>query len=105
MVSQPWITEAIGTMEWTGVPLTALLAEAGATGGEVVFTGLDRGVEGGVVQDYERSLSLADCDGALLAYGCNGEPLPPQHGFPLRLIVPGWYGMTSVKWLTRITVQ
>jgi DMSO/TMAO reductase YedYZ molybdopterin-dependent catalytic subunit len=103
VVSQPWITEAIGTMEWTGVPVTALLAEAGATGGEVVFTGLDRGVEGGVVQDYARSLSRADCDGALLAYGCNGEPLPPQHGFPLRLIVPGWYGMTSVKWLSRIT--
>jgi DMSO/TMAO reductase YedYZ molybdopterin-dependent catalytic subunit len=105
VVSQPWITEAIGTMEWTGVPVTALLAEAGATGGEVVFTGLDRGVEGGVVQDYARSLSRADCDGALLAYGCNGEPLPPQHGFPLRLIVPGWYGMTSVKWLQRITLQ
>ena len=104
MVSQPWITEAVGTMEWTGVPLSALLAEAGATGAEVVFTGLDRGVEGGVEQDYARSLSLADCEGALLAYGCNGEPLPPQHGFPLRLIVPGWYGMTSVKWLQRITV-
>ena len=105
VVSQPWITEAIGTMEWTGVPVAALLAEAGTTGGEIVFTGLDRGVEGGVVQNYARSLSLADCDGALLAHGCNGEPLPPQHGFPLRLIVPGWYGMTSVKWLTRITVQ
>ncbi len=104
VVSQPWITEAIGTAEWTGVPVAALLAEAGVKGGEVVFTGLDRGVEGGVVQDYARSLSLADCDGALLAYGVNGEPLPPQHGFPLRLLVPGWYGMTSVKWLGRITV-
>ena len=41
---------------------------------------------------------------SLLAYDCNGEPLPPQHGFPLRLVVPGWYGMTSVKWLQRITV-
>ena len=40
----------------------------------------------------------------LLAYAMNGEPLPPQHGFPLRLVVPGWYGMTSVKWLERITV-
>jgi DMSO/TMAO reductase YedYZ molybdopterin-dependent catalytic subunit len=105
VVSQPWITEAVGTMEWTGVPVPALLAEAGATGGEVVFTGLDRGVEGGVEQDYARSLARADCEGALLAYACNGEPLPPQHGFPLRLIVPGWYGMTSVKWLTRITLQ
>ena len=105
VVSQPWITEAIGTMEWTGVPVSALLGEAGIQGDVVVFTGLDRGVEGGVEQDYARSLSPADCDGALLAYACNGEPLPPQHGFPLRLIVPGWYGMTSVKWLTRISVQ
>ena len=48
--------------------------------------------------------SLADCEGALLAYAVNGVPLPPQHGFPLRLVVPGWYGMTSVKWLQRITV-
>jgi DMSO/TMAO reductase YedYZ molybdopterin-dependent catalytic subunit len=104
VVSQPWLAEAIGTMQWTGVPVSALLAEAGVQGGEVVFTGLDRGVEGGVEQDYARSLSLADCDGALLAYAANGEPLPPQHGFPLRLVVPGWYGMTSVKWLGRITV-
>jgi sulfane dehydrogenase subunit SoxC len=100
VVSQPWLTEAVGTMEWTGVPVAALLAEAGAEGDEVVFTGL----EGGVEQDYARSLSVAECDGALLAYACNGAPLPPQHGFPLRLIVPGWYGMTSVKWLQRITV-
>jgi DMSO/TMAO reductase YedYZ molybdopterin-dependent catalytic subunit len=105
VVSQPWVTEAIGTMEWTGVPVPALLGEAGVTGDVVVFTGLDRGVEGGVEQDYARSLSRADCEGALLAYACNGVPLPPQHGFPLRLVVPGWYGMTSVKWLTRITVQ
>ena len=104
VVSQPWITEAVGTMEWTGVPVDALLAEAGVEGDEVVFTGLDRGVEGGVEQDYARSLSVAACEGALLAYACNGAPLPPQHGFPLRLIVPGWYGMTSVKWLKRITV-
>jgi sulfane dehydrogenase subunit SoxC len=106
VVSQPWIAEAIGTAEWTGTPLAPLLAEAGIAAGalEVVFTGLDRGVEGGVEQLYERSLSLADAEHGLLAYACNGEPLPPQHGFPLRLVVPGWYGMTSVKWLQRITV-
>jgi sulfane dehydrogenase subunit SoxC len=106
VVSQPWLAEAVGTAEWTGTPVAALLAEAGVSAGalEVVFTGLDRGVEGGVEQLYERSLSLADADGALLAWACNGEPLPPQHGFPLRLVVPGWYGMTSVKWLQRITV-
>jgi sulfane dehydrogenase subunit SoxC len=107
-VSQPWLTEAVGTAEWTGVPLALLLAEAGLADGavEIVFTGLDRGVEGGVEQLYERSLTLADAlrDDVLLAYACNGAPLPPQHGFPLRLVVPGWYGMTSVKWLQRITV-
>ncbi len=107
-ISQPWLAEAIGTAEWTGVPLASLLAEAGvgADATEVVFTGLDRGVEGGVEQDYERSLTVADAlrDDVLLAYAMGGEPLLPQHGFPLRLLVPGWYGMTSVKWLTRIAV-
>ena len=106
VVSQPWLVEAVGTAEWTGTPLAPLLAEAGVGEDalEVVFTGLDRGVEGGVEQLYERSLALADAAGGLLAWGCNGEPLPPQHGFPLRLVVPDWYGMTSVKWLQRITV-
>ena len=71
---------------------------------EVVFTGLDRGVEGGEEQFYARSLPLAEAlrEDVLLAYEINGVPLPPQHGFPLRLLVPGWYGMTSVKWLARI---
>jgi DMSO/TMAO reductase YedYZ molybdopterin-dependent catalytic subunit len=107
-VSQPWLTEAVGTAEWTGIRLRDLLDDAGlgADAVEVVFTGLDRGVEGGVEQLYERSLTVADAqrDDVLLAYACNGVPLPPQHGFPLRLVVPGWYGMTSVKWLQRITV-
>ena len=108
-ISQPWLTEAVGTAEWTGVPLAALLADAGVAGDavEVVFTGLDRGVEGGVEQRYQRSLALAEArrEEVLLAWAVNGQPLPPQHGFPLRLLVPGWYGMTSVKWLERITVS
>jgi DMSO/TMAO reductase YedYZ molybdopterin-dependent catalytic subunit len=56
--------------------------------------------------DYERSLTIEEAmrPEVLLAWGVNGQPLPPQHGFPLRLVVPGWYGMTSVKWLRRITV-
>jgi DMSO/TMAO reductase YedYZ molybdopterin-dependent catalytic subunit len=107
-VSQPWFSEAVGTGAWHGTPLAALLEEAGVASGacEVVFTGLDRGVEGGVEQSFERSLSLDDALGGdvLLAYELNGAPLPPQHGFPLRLVVPGWYGMAHVKWLTRITV-
>lgn len=106
-VSQPWLHEAVGTGEWTGVALAPLLEEAGLLDDavEVVFTGLDRGVEAGRPQVYERSLSLADArrEEVLLAYELNGQPLPPQHGFPLRLLVPGWYGMTSVKWLAGIT--
>ena len=107
-VSQPWLLEAVGTAEWTGTSLSALLEAAGVAEDavEVLFRGLDRGVEGGEVQYYERSLSLSDAlrDEVLVAWAMNGEPLPPQHGFPARLIVPGWYGMTSVKWLDRITV-
>jgi DMSO/TMAO reductase YedYZ molybdopterin-dependent catalytic subunit len=105
VVSQPWLLEAVGTAEWTGVPVTALLEEVGLEDDavEILFTGLDRGVEGGEEQAYQRSLTLEEAnDGPLLAFAINGEPLPPQHGFPLRLIVPGWYGMTSVKWLARI---
>ena len=105
-MSQPWLTEAVGTAEWAGTALGPLLDEAGPAPGaiEVLFTGLDRGVEGGVPQWYERSLPIAEAELGLLAYEMNGAPLPPQHGFPLRLVVPGWYGMQNVKWLTRITV-
>jgi sulfane dehydrogenase subunit SoxC len=106
--SQPWLREAVGTAEWTGTPLAPLLAEAGVHQGatEVVFTGLDRGVQGEVEHAYERSLPLdaAMRDEILLAYAVNGQPLPPQHGFPLRVVVPGWYGMTHVKWLDSIAV-
>lgn len=107
-ISQPWLLEAVGTAQWTGTLLAPLLEEARLDRGaaEVLFTGLDHGVEGGVEQAYERSLSLDEATGpdVLLAYELNGEPLPPQHGFPVRLVVPGWYGMASVKWLGRITV-
>jgi DMSO/TMAO reductase YedYZ molybdopterin-dependent catalytic subunit len=107
-ISQPWLAEAVGTAEWTGTPLASVLADAGVLDDavEVVFTAIDRGVEGGLEQTYERSLTLEDAlrDDVLLAWAMGGEPLAPQHGFPLRLIVPGWYGMTSVKWLSRVTV-
>ena len=105
--SQPWLQEAVGTAVWRGTPLRGLLSEAAVSDDavELVFTGLDNGVEGGIEQAYQRSLSLMDAHRAevLLAYEMNGEPLLPQHGFPLRLLVPGWYGMTSVKWLGRIS--
>ena len=107
-VSQPWLLEAVGTAEWTGTALAPLLHEAGISpeAVDVVFTGADHGVERGVEQDYARALSLPDAvrDEMLLAYAMNGAPLPPQHGFPVRLVAPGWYGMAHVKWLTRIEV-
>ena len=108
VVSQPWLAEAVGTARWKGVELRSLLDEAGvrAAAVDVVFTGLDRGIECGGEQCFQRSLSLADARGAgaILAYEVNGQPLPPQHGYPLRLLVPGWYGMTNVKWLAEIEV-
>ncbi|MFJ3990256.1 sulfite oxidase [Streptomyces sp. NPDC090032] len=106
-VSQPWLVEAVGTADWTGVPLRVLLDEAGVAedAAEAVFTGADHGVERGVEQDYRRSLPVAVAFGdVLVAYGMNGAPLPPQHGYPLRLVVPGWYGMAHVKWLREITL-
>jgi DMSO/TMAO reductase YedYZ molybdopterin-dependent catalytic subunit len=106
-LSQPWLSEAVGTAAWTGTPLRPLLDEAGMEDDavELIFEGADHGTQDGVEQDYERSLSIADAvrDEVLLAYEIDGRPLPPQHGAPVRLLVPGWYGMTSVKWLRRIT--
>ncbi len=105
-ISQPWLVEAVGTADWTGVPLADLLDQAGVDHAalEAVFTAADHGFERGVEQDYQRSLTLADArhPEVLVAYAMNGQPLPPQHGFPARLIVPGWYGMAQVKWLTGI---
>jgi DMSO/TMAO reductase YedYZ molybdopterin-dependent catalytic subunit len=93
-VSQPWLLEAVGTAEWTGTPLGPLLEEAGIADGavDVVFTGADHGVERGVEQDYARGLPLAEAmrPEVLLVWAMNGVPLPPQHGAPLRLLVPGW---------------
>jgi sulfane dehydrogenase subunit SoxC len=107
-VSQPWLSEAVGTARWTGTPLASLLREAGIADRavDVVFTGADHGVERGLEQDYQRALPVSEAMGnnVMLAYEMDGAPLPPQHGAPLRLIVPGWYGMAHVKWLRRITV-
>jgi sulfane dehydrogenase subunit SoxC len=107
-LSQPWLFEAVGTAEWTGTALAPLLREAGLLddAAEVVFTGLDQGLQGGIQQQYERALPLdAALEGdVLLAYSVNGVALPPQHGFPARVIVPGWYGMAHVKWLRAVTV-
>lgn len=107
---EKWLLGAVSTAEWTGVPLVEVLDRAGVRMGawDVVFKGADGGsvaARPGLTH-FERSLQLdrAREPDVLLAYAMNGEPLPVQHGFPLRLIVPGWYAVASVKWLTNIEV-
>ena len=92
-VSQPWILEAVGTARWRGTPLAPLLEEAGVPDGtvEVLFTGLDRGVEGGEEQAFQRALALDEArrDEVLLAYEMNGAPLPPAARLPAQNGRPG----------------
>jgi DMSO/TMAO reductase YedYZ molybdopterin-dependent catalytic subunit len=107
-----WGLGAVGTAEWTGVPLSVLLDRANLdpNASEVVLEGAD----GGMLQDtksppgelkFARSIPVEKArKDVLLAYKMNGEGLPPEHGFPVRGIVPGWYAMASVKWLQRIIV-
>jgi DMSO/TMAO reductase YedYZ molybdopterin-dependent catalytic subunit len=105
---EKWDLGAVSTAEWTGVPLAEVLDLAGVEGaaGEVVFRGADGGTVEGRAEpiSFERSLKpdIASGSDAVLAYAMNGESLPIQHGYPLRLVVPGWYAVTSVKWLTEI---
>lgn len=104
--SMPWMDEGVSTAEWTGAPLSALIGRAGlkAAAKELVFHGVDRGLDRGIEHAFARSLEPAQALGGdvLVAWAMNGQPLLPQHGAPLRLVVPGWYGMASVKWLDRI---
>ncbi len=104
--SMPWVYEAVGTAEWTGTPLRNLLEPAGLLDDvvEVSFHGADRGFDRGTEHEYGRSLKpeVALGEDVLVVWAMNGQPLLPQHGFPLRMVVPGWYGMASVKWLNRI---
>src|SRR5262249_25971091 len=97
---------AVSTAEWTGTPLRGVLEEAGLKGAarDIVFHGADRGMDRGIEHAYARSLVPAEAlrEDVLLVYAMNGAPLLPQHGAPLRLVVPRWYGMASVKWLARI---
>jgi DMSO/TMAO reductase YedYZ molybdopterin-dependent catalytic subunit len=103
----------IGNARWGGTSLKALLEEAGVKpeGIEVVFYGVDQGKEKirdvDVEQNFGRSMHISDAMSGdiMLAYEMNGQPLPVYHGAPLRLLVPGWYGVANVKWLNQIHVQ
>ena len=105
---EKWDMGAVSTAEWTGVPLVEVLDRAGirANAREVLFRGADGGTVDGHPSAirFERSLPLDQSREAeaLLVYAMNGETLPVQHGHPVRLIVPGWYAVASVKWLTEI---
>ncbi len=108
-----WGNGAVSTAEWTGVPLIDVLYRAGLRSDavEVVLEGADRGEvtseprSPGVIH-YARGLGMTKAchRDVLLAYRMNGANLSREHGFPLRAVVPGWYGMASVKWLARIVV-
>lgn len=104
-----WELGAAGTALFTGVRLRDVLAQTAVEPGavECVFTGADSGpAPGHGVVPFQRSLPLdvARADGPLLAWAMNGAPLTRDHGFPVRLVVPGWYAVASVKWLIAIDV-
>ncbi len=109
----PGFIGAVHNARWAGTPLAAVLTEAGVRedGIEVVFFGSDEGEEeirgNTVTQNFARSMSIEDAmsPDILLCYEVNGEPLPNENGFPLRLVAPGWYGIANVKWLKRIEVR
>ncbi|HZQ09473.1 MAG TPA: molybdopterin-dependent oxidoreductase [Anaerolineae bacterium] len=105
----PWGAGAIGNAYWTGVPLAEILKFAGLKAGAdyVAFTGMDQVIQKGKDVGFGASIPLdkAMDDHVLLAYEMNGAPLEPLHGYPLRVVTPGYIGARSVKWLTRIAVQ
>jgi DMSO/TMAO reductase YedYZ molybdopterin-dependent catalytic subunit len=110
IAGEQWTLGAVSTAEWTGVPLVKILNQAGVrhSAQEVLFRGADGGAVDGHSDsiNFERSLGLDDpiLQDTLLVYAMNGETLPIEHGYPLRLVVPGWYAVASVKWLTEITL-
>jgi DMSO/TMAO reductase YedYZ molybdopterin-dependent catalytic subunit len=106
---EQWGLGAVGTATWTGASLRDVLGRVAIPTGtvELLFRGADEGVPKDLGRriGYERSLPIGVAlgDEVLVAYLMEGDPIPSEHGGPLRLIVPGWYGMASVKWLERIT--
>jgi len=105
----PWGPEPVSTGIWTGIALGDLLRSVGVAeqARYVQFTGLDQVERQGRRFGFGGSIDMAKalCDEVLLAWQLNGKPLPPEHGFPLRTVVPGWIGARSVKWLGTITMS
>ena len=106
---EQWGLGAVGTAEWTGAPLHSVVEREWLPSAvEVLFRGADEGTPKDLGRRiaYERSLpiDIASGDDILVAYAMNGQPIPREHGGPLRVVVPGWYGMASVKWLAEIRV-
>jgi DMSO/TMAO reductase YedYZ molybdopterin-dependent catalytic subunit len=105
-----WDHSGVSSARWKGVMVREMLGRAGVkeTAREVLFEGADHGQEYGSSGETRFAMSLpmekALDDDTILAYEINGEALTPEHGYPLRLLVPGWFGMASVKWLTHISV-
>ena len=106
-----WGLGGVGNAEWTGVPLSILLERAGVQSGavEVILEGADRGKledpKGPCGEiNFARSIPIEKARDVLLAYKMNDVDIPPEHGFPLRAIVPGWYAVASIKWLQRVIV-
>ena len=105
---EQWGLGAVSTAEWTGVTLRSLLEPRGLSPAavEILFRGNDSGTPPGTAGRiaFERSLPLdrALADDVVVAYAMNGGPIPPEHGAPVRLVVPTWYGMASVKWLAEV---
>ncbi|MDQ3700344.1 MAG: sulfite oxidase [Chloroflexota bacterium] len=105
---EPWQGGAVSTGHWSGVPLIAVLEQARlrSEAAEILVEGADHGrpKDGPADIPFARSLPLdkACHPDTILALEMNGEPLPADHGAPVRLVVPQWYGMASVKWVARI---
>jgi len=104
----PWALQAFGCYIWTGVPLRVILKAVGvkSEGVDVVFTGYDAGMQDGQLRHYQRSVEMSDpvLDMIMVCWQHNGTSLLPEHGYPIRVLTPGWYGDNNVKWLQSIEV-